>query len=373
MFRLSSFYSLSLSVLTSLALAATPTPPEAIASQYTLTASTAYSFPTLSSSSSSDAGAFLVQNWGLSQGRVQQNADNLAFVPDDFSSSSGSAASANGTALSATYPAGSYSHGTGGAQFYALFNGSSNQQAMLLSYELAFDENFDFVKGGKLPGTRGGPSTVQCDGGKPATGHNCFSARLMWRTGGAGEVYAYIPSPNGLCSQSNVLCSDDYGISLSRGSFTFAPGKWQRITMFVWMNNPPNIANGMIALYYNDELALNHSNLQIRSGTGLTTGGLWFSTFFGGSDSSWASPDEQHTYFRNIRIWSSDTPSNLPGAAVTNSAKSSAASSWHFAPSPSLTLLLCVLLIASTAPPHHRRARHFMGYTFISLIRYIYL
>lgn len=148
---------LSLSFLTTLALAASP--PEAIASQYALTASTAYPFPTAASTSDSDAGAFLVQNYGLSQGRVQQNADNLAFVSDPFNSSA--PATNASTVLRTDYPAGSYSHGTGGAQFYALFNGSANQQAMLLSYELAFDENFNFVKGGKLPGVRGGTYTLR--------------------------------------------------------------------------------------------------------------------------------------------------------------------------------------------------------------------
>lgn len=58
---------------------------------------------------------------------------------------------------------------------------------MLLSYELAFDTNFQFVKGGKLPGVRGGPSTTGCDGGKEPNGTDCFSARLMWRKDAAGE------------------------------------------------------------------------------------------------------------------------------------------------------------------------------------------
>ena len=58
---------------------------------------------------------------------------------------------------------------------------------MLLSYEMAFEEGFDWVKGGKLPGLRGGLNSTGCSGGKLASGMDCFSARLMWRRNGNGE------------------------------------------------------------------------------------------------------------------------------------------------------------------------------------------
>lgn len=59
---------------------------------------------------------------------------------------------------------------------------------MLLQYEVAFSGAFAFSQGGKLPGLRGGPDPKGCSGGNEADGLSCFSARLMWRTGGAGEV-----------------------------------------------------------------------------------------------------------------------------------------------------------------------------------------
>jgi hypothetical protein len=71
---------------------------------------------------------------------------------------------------------------------YALWNSSgSTFQSMMISYEVAFDSGFDWVKGGKLPGLRGGPDPNNCSGGNQANGTNCFSSRLMWRTDGAGE------------------------------------------------------------------------------------------------------------------------------------------------------------------------------------------
>ena len=62
-------------------------------------------------------------------------------------------------------------------------------EAAELSYTLRFSEDFDFVKGGKLPGLCGGPENVS--GGRPADGANGFSARLMWRKEGRGEAYIY--------------------------------------------------------------------------------------------------------------------------------------------------------------------------------------
>jgi len=58
-----------------------------------------------------------------------------------------------------------------------------------MSYTLRFSKDFDFVKGGKLPGLCGGPENVS--GGRPANGQNGFSARLMWRRDGRGEAYVY--------------------------------------------------------------------------------------------------------------------------------------------------------------------------------------
>ena len=63
---------------------------------------------------------------------------------------------------------------------------------MLLTYEVAFDPMFDWVRGGKLPGLRGGPNPNGCDGGSQSDG-TCFSTRIMWRASGDGEG-AYMTS-----------------------------------------------------------------------------------------------------------------------------------------------------------------------------------
>jgi len=68
---------------------------------------------------------------------------------------------------------------------------------------------------------------------------------------------------------------------------------------------------------FNDAHAISQSNLQFRSANDVSAGGLYLSTFFGGSDGSWAPRVDAHTYFRNFRLWGGSAPSNLTGAHVS--------------------------------------------------------
>jgi len=52
---------------------------------------------------------------------------------------------------------------------------------------LYYDTDGRWNMGGKLPGLRGGPDSRGCSGGNETDGTSCFSTRLMWRSGGAGE------------------------------------------------------------------------------------------------------------------------------------------------------------------------------------------
>lgn len=165
---------------------------ESVAAQYSLTTSTTLPFPT-ATQMSSDAQSLIVSSWSLSKGHIEDGATDLAFVDDPFPNSPtpGLASSSNttGPVLQVKYPSGSFSGNTGGAQLYSLWNTTDGSvfQSMLLSYEVAFDAGFDWVQGGKLPGLRGGLNETGCSGGNEATGLDCFSTRLMWRTAGAGE------------------------------------------------------------------------------------------------------------------------------------------------------------------------------------------
>ncbi len=159
--------------------------PDELASQYSLTTSTSFPYPTATQDSDT-TGALIKSEWSLSKGQIQNKQEDLAFTDNPFPTSS---SSDPGPVLQVTYPQDSYSHDTGGTQFYNLWNTSDGSvfQSMMLSYDIAFADNFDWIKGGKLPGIRGGPDAKGCSGGSQPTGDDCFSVRLMWRPNGAAE------------------------------------------------------------------------------------------------------------------------------------------------------------------------------------------
>jgi hypothetical protein len=226
-------------------------PGPSLASAFSLSTSTSLPFPS-ATLDASGADSFLASSWGLNRGRVQEGADRLAFVADPFASSSNTSNTPAPTSpvLRVTYPAGSFSNDTGGSQFYAQWNASGDPfLSAVVSYEVAFDQDFDWVKGGKLPGLRGGPQATRCSGGnQPNASDQCFSARLMWRPDGAGEIYAYIPTKSGLCNDKDVDCNNDFGTSLGRGDFSFSAGDWKLVTLAIRLNNPVDVANGYMAL-----------------------------------------------------------------------------------------------------------------------------
>ena len=184
------------------------------------------------------------------------------------------------------YPAGSASMrsakldgtGYGGAQVYLL---AKPVDSAGLSYCVRFPVGFDYVKGGKLPGLFGGTVT---SGRRIPNGTDGWSTRYMWRRQGAGEVYAYLPS------------SVDHGTSLGRGSWHFSAGVWNCLTQTVVLNAPGR-ADGQITVALDGATVFHQAGLVFRTTEGLHVDGVFFSTFFGGGDQTWASPAHQYADF----------------------------------------------------------------------------
>ena len=219
------------------------------------------------------------QKWGL---------ENTTIIPDETRRFK--------NVLRVRYPAGSASptvarKGTpsGGAQFYSRFNLDRSGVAMdhlRLRYFLRLSSDFEFVKGGKLPGLYGG---IGNSGGKIPDGSDGFSSRLMWRKNGEGEVYAYLPS------------SKDYGTSIGRGRWTFKPGVWHQVEQEIKLNDSTK-SNGWVKVWIDNVLVLNKEKLKWRTDSNLTIDGIFFSTFFGGSDASWSTPKDVYIDFAEFAI-----------------------------------------------------------------------
>lgn len=149
-----------------------------------------------------------------------------------------------------------------------------------LSYSVRFSPEFEFVKGGKLPGLCGGPENVS--GGRPATGMNGFSARLMWRRDGHGEAYVYHKNQKG-----------DYGDSFAfPEDFRFPIDSPVKVRLRVKMNAVGQ-RDGELRVWITTEgnserLMVERTDMEWRSVDSFAVDGLYFETFHGGGDKSWA-------------------------------------------------------------------------------------
>ena len=192
--------------------------------------------------------------------------------------------------LRVDYPKGSASPSVvgapgGGAQFLGTRPGTPTDH-LFLRYRVRFADGFDFVRGGKLPGLYGGR---MISGGRIPDGTDGFSTRFMWRVGGAGEVYAYLPS------------SQTWGTSLGRGSFRFRPGSWQCLEQELALNTPGR-ADGVVRVWLDGRPVFAQEGLVFRTVATLRIEGVFFSTFFGGSDASWASTADTHVDFGDFAV-----------------------------------------------------------------------
>lgn len=193
--------------------------------------------------------------------------------------------------IRAHYPAGSSSPRAsraagvpvGGAQFRGTLPGGPVDR-LFLRYFVRFPEDFEFVKGGKLPGLYGG---THVSGGRIPDGTNGFSTRMMWRRDGLGEVYTYLPT------------SQTWGTSLGRGTIVFDRGRWLCLEQEVVLNTPGQ-ADGGVRVWIDGRRVFEHLGLRFRNVSSLKIEGLFFSTFYGGNDSSWAPRQDNHADFAGI-------------------------------------------------------------------------
>src|SRR6266702_775734 len=148
----------------------------------------------------SDLSAFHVTYFSSGKGNLEvvagvtPHAENTALADDPATWKNAA------TMLQVFYPKGSINPARrpqGGSQFYAAPLDLRHARSVTFAYSVFFPSNFDWVKGGKLPGLYGG--RTGCSGGDAAD--DCFSTRLMWRTREIGRAHLVRPQPcfPGLC------------------------------------------------------------------------------------------------------------------------------------------------------------------------------
>lgn len=185
----------------------------------------------------------------------------------------------------------------GGAQW--LMPLTQNYEELYLSYRVKFNSGFNFVLGGKLPGLTAGRDrlTMPPTGGTKPGSCDGFSARLMWKSNGIAETYLYSPAQPGNYGEDLAWQNPD-GTPVQ-----FIPGRWYVITQRLVMNTP-GLYDGTLEMWLDGVKVQRKTNAFFRGEACPTLGvnQAYFSTFFGGSDSTWAAVKDEYVFFDDFVI-----------------------------------------------------------------------
>ncbi|KAJ3746474.1 hypothetical protein DFH05DRAFT_1395121 [Lentinula detonsa] len=213
---------------------------------------------------------------------------------------------------SAAIPGGFGFYLNGPKEFSDILRGSESSTGaneIVMSYRLMLQSDWEWVKGGKLPGVFGGVGDLAygCSGGRKDNRESCFDVRLMWRSKGAGELYVYLPSTEQ--NRERLLAvpplsheNPDYGFSVGRGAFSIPVGRWMSVAIRVKLNTV-GYEDGEIELWIDGISVISVTKLTLRQSEKSRLKGMHFQTFFGGklcNKPDWASPRDQRAWFADV-------------------------------------------------------------------------
>ena len=226
--------------------------------------------------------------------------DTGQFGQADLSEVADPTAPGGGSALRVYYGVGSSSNSCsdcpnpGGGQFYQKLSDLggvgtqlANSETLDLKYSIKLPAGWDFGEAGKLPGLYGG-TIGQESGGTHGT--DGWSTRYMFRghdgTPNAGEIYLYTPTNAG---------PTGYGVDYFGNWNWTADGAWHTVEQLV------NRQTGSVTVWFDGKEVLQDANIA----TGITNipfSGVFFSTFFGGHDTTWGPKTAEYSYFADFSL-----------------------------------------------------------------------
>ncbi|HOG69267.1 MAG TPA: alginate lyase [Fibrobacteraceae bacterium] len=177
-------------------------------------------------------------------------------------------------------------------------------EEMWVAYELYFEEGFDFVKGGKLPGLCGGKCYT--GGNRPSIGDG-WSARVMWRPDGKVVQYLYF------VDQAQTYGDDaNWDLDGTAEQKYFQIGTWHRLVTKITLNTVTNEGHGekdgKIKSWFDGELALDLDTLRLRDYADQRIDVFYLSTFHGGSDNTWSPTVDSYIRYDHFVISKDSIP-----------------------------------------------------------------
>lgn len=167
---------------------------------------------------------------------------------------------------------------------------------LYFQFRVKFPKEFNFVLGGKLPGVGGGSLPV----GGEKSDETGFTARIMWRGEDGGKKSRVVQYVYYMDKDANKKWGEDMPFENNKKQIFFQPGKWHTLKTRIKMNTPKK-TDGIIQSWFDNRLVLDKPvKFRIDLKLGIDT--FIFTTFFGGSDLSWAPIKNECVYFGEFII-----------------------------------------------------------------------
>jgi len=175
-------------------------------------------------------------------------------------------------------------------------------------YELTFNSDYDFAKGGKLPGLGGfnlsdvnevNPTGCRAEGQQADAG---FSLRSMFKENGTAILYAYHqnnPNLNLPVSDGKYACGEEITYQHNGKAFSFQKTKTYLVEQYVKINDA-NQANGIVTIHINGFKVLEKSDMVFSENGQYSINQLFIDIWHGGRTSDWAPSVDSTLVIDNI-------------------------------------------------------------------------
>jgi hypothetical protein len=144
------------------------------------------------------------------------------------------------------------------------------KSAACLSYNVQLPADFDFHRGGRLPGIRGSDSASQ----------DSFNARLVWRAGGEGGLTTRV-----------TTAGDARLASLALEHFVLPRGRWFKVEQEIALNTPKK-ADGIARIWIDGKLVVDRADVIYRAAPTVSLSGATAEIFYGSEDGTGAAPKD---------------------------------------------------------------------------------
>ncbi len=128
---------------------------------------------------------------------------------------------------------------------------------------------------------------------------------MQFRGQGYGELYAYLDDSkqtSGYCQIPPLtVCNPTYGDSIGRGAYRFNTGAWTTVKQTIRLNTIGKNDGGLI-VWADGQQKITFDQVMWRTMSSVGFVGVDFETFFGGSDTTWATPTTQVVYFKGFKL-----------------------------------------------------------------------